>query len=81
MNELHYRVMQQVHLYLPIMFYITRFYIECSWEISLYPPHNEVVEGIMVSLRPSVLSSRIPCPLRNFYISGWFPPILGTNDH
>ena len=44
------------------------------------PPHNEVVGGILVSLRPSVRPSRVPCPLCSIYSSGWILSIFGTND-
>ena len=37
----------------------------------LYPPHNEVGGGILVSLRLSVRPSRIPGPLCSTYSSGW----------
>ena len=37
----------------------------------LYLLHNEVVGGILVSLRPSVRPSRIQCPLCSAYSSGW----------
>ena len=44
-------------------------HIQDSW---LYPTHNEVVwGGILVSHRPSVCPSCIPCPLCSAYISGW----------
>ena len=45
--------------------------LQVSKEIWLYPSHNEVVGGILVSLRPSVRLFRIPCPLCNVYSSGW----------
>ena len=46
------------------------------WNDSIFiPRHNEVVGGILVSLRPSVRPSarpsRIPCPLCSAYSSGW----------
>ena len=50
----------------------------------LYPPNNpnnEVVGGILVSVRPSVRLSRLPCPLCNIYSSWWILSILATNDH
>ena len=49
-----------------------------NWSPWLY---NEVVGGILVSLRPSVRPSRMPCPLCNIYSYEWILFILGTNDH
>ena len=43
-----------------------------------------ILSSLCLSIRPSVCPSvhrsRIPCPLCNFYSSGWILPILGTND-
>ena len=54
-------------------------------QLFIIPPVNEVVGGILVSLRPSVCPSvrpsRLPCPLCNIYSSGWILSILATNDH
>ena len=60
--------------------------ISVVWYIALlYPTHNEVVGGLLVSLRPSVhLSvrpSRMPCPLCIIYSYGWILFMLGTKDH
>ena len=57
------------------------------WHCSYYTPRqlypsttipldNFVVEGILVSLRPSVRPSRIPCSLCSTYSSGWIHFIL-----
>ena len=43
----------------------------CIAVMLLYPPHNEVVGGILVSLRPSVCPMSVPCPLCSFFSSGW----------
>ena len=52
---------------------------------SLYRLNNEVVGGILVSLRPSIClsicPSRLPCLLCNIYSSRWILSILATNDH
>ena len=53
------------------------------------PRTTKLLGGILVSLRlsvrlsvrPSVRPSRLPCPLCNFYSSGWILSILATNDH
>ena len=47
----------------------------------LYPRTTKLLGGILVSLRPSVRPSRLPCPLCNIYSSGWILSILATNDH
>ena len=49
--------------------------IHYIWVTFYTPPHNEVVGGILVSLRPSVRPfvrpSRIPCPLCSAFSSRW----------
>ena len=48
----------------------------------LYPRTTKLLGGILVSLRPSVRPSRIPCPLCNTYSSGWifsYSHILSSN--
>ena len=45
------------------------------------PRTTKLLGGILVSLRPSVRPSRVPCPLCNIYSSGWILSILATNDH
>ena len=60
------------------------------WTTCYYTPRTtKLLGGILVSLRPSVRPSvrlsvrlsRLPCPLRNIYSSGWILSILATNDH
>ena len=48
--------------------------------ISLYPYTTKLLGVILVSLRPSVRPSRIPCPLCSIYSSGWILSIFDTND-
>ena len=42
---------------------------------------TRLLGDILVSLRPSVHLSRLPCLLCNIYSSGWILSILATNDH
>ena len=59
-----------------------------NWD-NYTPRTTKLLGGILVSLRPSVRPSvrlsvrlsRLPCPLRNIYSSGWILSILATNDH
>ena len=48
--------------------------------IILPPIQRSCWGGTLVSLRPSVRPSRIPCPLCIIYTSGWILSIFGTND-
>ena len=45
------------------------------------PRTTKLLGGILVSVRPSVRPSHLPCPLCNIYSSGWILSILATNDH
>ena len=71
-------VLNGFFLYLAQIIHIIRGCVACY----VYTPcTTKLLGGILVSLRPSVRLSRLPCPLCNIYNCGWILSILATNDH